>query len=271
MTDEQSTVVKVFFTGLLLLHIDEEEEYCEARIHNRESCHHLTIRVVRKRAGRPDEVLWRHNGPLNDHLWIDVVDDSRSLELYKHGTLDKSNPLPEQDTDIRWAIDLEGIEFHKRPLEIDLEGVRPCIYLTSGLFYTALRTDPKKVKDLRRIGGGEDPLYLYSVASIVGANISLVRPGASVILQFAKQDEPFLALYKPDSNETYTYEVYVENEPILLTQRPYRDFRKYYQVIDDVPPTRRFDLIFGPLPATQDVPCLPSFQGVNPPEEEGQG
>jgi hypothetical protein len=252
--------IRAFFNGLLVMKIDDYKNVCEVGVHNRDAAHYLSIVVVEKRSGAPDVNLWRHQGALPDNLWIDVLNTNRRVEPKFEGDVLDRNPRDDnQRQDIRWAVDLSGKNFHKQVLDIDYAGLRHGICLTHGKFYTAMRTQRSIVSSVRRVDGGEPPLELYRVATVIGAEMRLDQSNSYAILQFEKGDKPLLEL-KPQRG--VSYEIYVENSPLLVSEQPEGDFKKYYQVINGIPSVRRFNLEYHTVPrVSQDVPCLPVILG----------
>jgi len=258
MNEQPAPKIRVFFSGLLIMHIDDKKGLCEVAIPNTED-HFLSIVVSQRKGGFPEKILLKHEGALADDVWIDVIDTDKLLTPYKaKGKLKRKDPPPEHEQDIRWAIDLEGENFHNQKIEMDYSKISRRIYLNKGFFYTAVRTDPQKIKKCIRSGGNKPELELYSVASIIGADISLVGPKARAVLQYANASGLFQEFGK--EGKDITYEIFIQNNP---TQRPEEDFKKLYQVITGISPSQKFNMYFKPDVVDHDVPCMTAFLGVD--------
>jgi hypothetical protein len=255
--------VTVLFSGLLILRFDPSNEFCEVGVLRDTPDHRLSIIVREKRGKAPAATIWRQLGNLDDELWLDVQGLSRRVEMYKvdpDTPLHRATPGAGQDQDIRWAIDLSSSEFHNTPsIKIRPEAISPKMYLTKGLFHTALRTDPTSVRSIKRKGGGKPDLELYRIASVIGANIYYDVEGGLAFLQMGGDEDARLEL--PAKTEYTSYEIIVDNSPLNLNLPREEELKNYYQLIEGISPGRRFE-IKAEAEFTPDVPCMTFFFGT---------
>jgi hypothetical protein len=262
MTLSGSPEVTVLFTGLVILRFDKVRPRCEINLHRVSSDHVPSITVTQKEIAKQSRILWKHYGHLPDELWLDVVNMNRKIEVNKHGdTLDRTGTTSGQENDIRWVIDLESADFHDRPIAIRPDGVGFGMYMTKGHFYTAAKTDPKF--QVKRRDGGKPDAEFHRVASVIAADIVFEHADSALDLHWGRDAGYTLRLEKKPN---VTYEIVVDNSPALEAEARTSDdmhseLKRYYQVLSDVAPGERFDLVFdGPI--SPDVPCMGLILGA---------
>ena len=273
---DQSSDVKIFFSGLLILK-PIENNLCEVFVHTSAPRHFFTIEVRRKHSdNQPDEVMMRHIGPL---AFI-VTDRDGPDQIPVHGMeirkvfgqgagqsvgVKKFAPDNPQPNDLpagfNLAINLEGAGFHqgnpelastnpeeptRRLLDIDPLGARPSILLRDGTLYTAAKTRPNIVINLQK-QNGEAVRELLPFASLIGAAIPL-EANTHVALRWRQQGKvETLNLNKEDNVK---YEIYIVNDPLFendsiqnTEKDPKHDeFREYYKILPRVPSDQQFRL-----------------------------
>lgn len=252
--------VRIFFSGLLMLKPSENDS-CEVFVHSSAPRHYLTIEVRRRQAGRPDEVMMRHVGPLSF-----IQTDPNPAEAPVHGMVIRKvsetqpggvksfappEPQPEGAPDrLSLAIDLASAQFHNvnpgtaRFLDVDPLGARPSILLTDGTLYTAAKTRPELTITLKDTNG-RDVRVLEPFASLIGADISL-DDESIVTVSWTQQGKPeTLNLVKKPGT---SYEIYIINDPLFendsipTPDNPKHDeFKEYYKVLQ-VPSNQQYRL-----------------------------
>jgi hypothetical protein len=277
----ESPQVKVFMTGLFILQFDPKSTHCYVNIHKPAPSHLFSFVVKAKQVGYPDWTLFRHYGDLDEEIRIQVTGATMSAVCkHQYGEVfNREKPTSEQEKDLRWMLDFSYLHPMKK-LTLDLRRLGPGIHINSGVFYTARRTDPKRVQVLktRQMQTGAEELDLHSIPCLIGVNINL---NANEYVYIIRGDERVIRLPNR-SSEGITYEIYIENDPESPYHRhevaPARrsnqrgadrrisHFRKYYQVIRGVSGAEEFEIEYEPLvmlkddekTSTPDVPCMPT-------------
>lgn len=260
--------VRIFFSGLMIIE-PQDDGTCEVFVHSSAPRHYLTIEVRRKQAGRPDELLMRHVGPLS------FVDDETTgqpplhgMVIFKGETNDKgikgffpsTAPQDGEPDSLDRAINFKSSLFHngdpetgvdpttKQPfrlLDVDPLGGRPSISIEDGTFYTAAKTREEFKLTLQRPDGSSEKLEPF--ASLIGADIGL-EPETFVGIRWRQQGRiEQLSLNKA---EGISYEIYIVNDPLFerfavtdLQKDPKHDeFREYYKILNRVPTEEQFRL-----------------------------
>lgn len=283
--------VRIFFSGLMILE-PRADNTCEVFVHSSAPRHYLTIEVRRKRAGRPDELMMRHIGPLAYIGSDSPVDapihgmDIRKVTDGPKGIRSFIPTTPPADGDpqsLGLAIDFQTAGFHNgnpqsidprtnepfHLLDIDPLGSRPSILLDDGTFYTAALTRSDLTIRLQHPDGSDRVLAPF--ASLIGADISLEEDSSLVILwrQFGKLERLEL-----ERTEGTSYEIYIVNDPLFesnsiddLEKDPKHDeFREYYKILHRVPTNQQFRLSVDVPPVTVSrgstrTPCMSIIKG----------
>lgn len=260
--------VRIFFSGLMIIE-PQDDGTCEVFVHSSAPRHYLTIEVRRKQAGRPDELLMRHVGPLaffDDENAGDVplhgmeilkiTDKAKGVKGYFPSTVPQNG---EPDSLAR-AINFESSRFHNgnpeagvdpktksvfRLLDVDPLGGLPSILINDGTFYTAAKTRDEFELILQKPDGSSERLEPF--ASLIGADIEL-EPGTSVAVRWRQQGrKQRLSLTRAKG---ISYEIYIVNDPLFESvaisksdQDPKHDeFREYYKILHRVPTNKQFRL-----------------------------
>lgn len=273
--------MRVYFSGLMILHPSADEQSCQVFVHRRANNHDFSIWLLLKQPRKLDVVLMRHVGllkpiPGESHgFLIEVAPGQRGVRKY-----DGSNPTQEPEAEtLGLAINLQDL--HSGKTRVDETGGRPSLFLNDAIFYTAQRTDPGLVVDLMR--GGSKVKRLTPFTSLIGANIyldqnqkivvrrresgrvdelELPRPasGSRVVVrrrQGGQVDE--LQLMEPPAGSSY--EIYISNDPPVLLPTPHDELTEYYDVLPDVPQRERFTLDFPSAVAPQAAAAKSNFFG----------
>lgn len=288
--------VRIFFSGLMILE-PRDDNTCEVFVHSSAPRHYFTIEVRRKQAGRPDELMMRHVGPLaylgrDDDLVppihgmqiVKVTEGAKGIRSF----IPSTPPADGDPQSLNLAIDFESAGFHNgnpesgtdpttnqpfRLLDIDPLGGRPSILLDDGTFYTAALTRSDLQIRLRHPEGSDRVLAPF--ASLIGADISLEDGSSLAIIwrQFGKVES--LGLRR---REGTSYEIYIVNDPLFeseaitnLERDPKHDeFREYYKILHRVPTNQQFrlsvDIPTGNQPAERPrgstrTPCMSIIKG----------
>ncbi|HXQ71454.1 MAG TPA: hypothetical protein VN844_13245 [Pyrinomonadaceae bacterium] len=284
--------VRIFFSGLMILE-PREDNTCEVFVHSSAPRHYFTIEVRRKQAGRPDELMMRHVGPLA-YLGRDgdIVPPIHGMQIVKltpgakgvRSFIPTTPPIDGDPQSLDLAIDFESAGFHNgnpqsgtdpttnqtfRLLDIDSLGGRPSILLDDGTFYTAALTRSDIEIRLRHPDGSDRVLAPF--ASLIGAAISLDDDSSLVIFwrQFGKLERLEL-----ERTEGTSYEIYIVNDPLFESDsitNPERDpkhdeFREYYKILHRVPTDRQFRLNVTIPPGelsrgSTRTPCMSIIKG----------
>ncbi|HKR13297.1 MAG TPA: hypothetical protein VJT15_14640 [Pyrinomonadaceae bacterium] len=258
---EPNPDVRIFFSGLMILDPDENNERCEVFVHRSAPNHQLTIEVREKQKQGPDLIKMRHVGPLPYALSSpDFEDDppihgmSIAVRANPKGVRAyRGNPNSEGEA-LNLAINLDGEGFHNGATgEIDRLNGRPSILLNDVVFYTADKTSADLSIDLKR--NGQQVRALPPFASLIGGNIYLDN-GDSVIVKWMAQgllEELKLTRLANGSS----YEIYIVNDPLYESDSlgipAHDEFREYYKLLPAITLENQFRLDVKPI------------QGVKPP------
>lgn len=273
--NQQPPTVRIFLTGQLMLQPDAESKSCEVFVNRSAPNHHLTVEVREKRPGQPDAILMRHHGPLEfrqtdppvEGLLIKRIAFSEteggfvpagSIGMYTGAATQFGEALS-------LAIDLRSEGFHpSNEMRVDFDSARPSILIRDGIFHTAFKISPEKVK-VKLTRGTEAPRPLDPFASLIGANIYL-NEGEVLVMNWRELGlSKTLSLTKP-KEEGITYEVYIINDPLYEDEqepKAHDELAEYYKVLPSVSTDDRFKMeveFVQPVAndkGTSKSPCMP--------------
>lgn len=267
-----SPLATVIFRGLLLLRPDAAGNVCEVGVHRRAADHYTTIAIVGRRPGGEDFVIDFLAGPPTGRTFSIGIDPPAGGGVYAYtpGETFDRNAADNDDHDLRWAIDLEGPEFHDGPLGTDAAGILPGIELSHGVFHTVLRTEADDVNVTRK-GGSKPDSILRSIAHVIGAHLAPPE-GSSLLVKWQECGlDRSLRLPRAEDPAGTSYEIYVRNDPPGFSAGPGHDeLEQYYQVIRQggtaVGAAARFTLeaipVKAPFFTTDRIPCMPVVLGL---------
>jgi hypothetical protein len=268
--------VRIFLQGQLLLEPNASGSRCDLGVNRCAPDHRFSMEVRQKMTDpdSPDIILMRHVGPLM-HGGFEMEADPPGIDgVQKFVPADVFLRVANQGhpRDFRWIVDLANTEFHNGRLTVNGTATEPNIRIRDGIFYTALRSDPTRVRVTRK-GGNLPDLQNFRIASMIGVNIYL-RPGKAFKLSCRQNGvEQILRLEKPENgSEIKSYEIWINNDPLYVDPNSspvHSELAQYYRVIDSVEVAgvaaadfKRFDLEFdrvagSPL-GTPTIPCMPA-------------
>jgi hypothetical protein len=245
--------IRIFFHGLIVLSSPDGIS-CVGETHRVPGPPHtLSVEVRVKAPGQPDVILMRHFGNLpgtHPGLSIRVTNATSQPAAYKYVPSPRFNPInptgDEQDDDFRWVINLEGSNFHGRPLSVDTHKTRPGILIEGGVcyFYTALL----RQGSIGVTQGGANRPPLQGLAAIIGANLYLDNGSEAVVTCHAAGGDFVLPLGAPGGG--VSYEIYIDNSPLFedaSSGHTHSELKEYYGVIQGVPSGEQFNLVFPNL------------------------
>jgi hypothetical protein len=269
----QPPTVRIFLTGQLMLQPDAASKSCEVFVNRSAPNHQLTVEVREKRPGQPDAILMRHHGPLEfretnsvDGLLIKHIAFSEAAgELVPAGNMGMytgaATPFGEA---LSLAIDLRGEGFHpSNEMRIDFDSARPSILIQDGIFHTAFKISPEKVKV--KLARGTEKRDLEPFASLIGANVYLNKDEFLVMNWRDLGLSKTLSLTKPKEDGT-TYEIYIINDPLFEDEeepKAHDELAEYYKVLPSVATEDRFKMqveFVQPVASdkgTSKSPCMP--------------
>lgn len=278
-----SPLVTVFFRGLLLINPNAAGTSCEIGVHRRAADHYPTIAIVGRKRNGDEFVIEFISGPPRGRSFSISAQPPKGhapaageVSAYLPA-LEYPEPFDREhgkndDKDFRWAVDLEGPEFHDGQLGADEAGTLPGIVMSHGVFYTALLTDKREITVTRRGGGvGKPEKDLQRIAQFVGAHI--VPPeGHTLLVEWEDRGvAKSMSLPRPE-DEGATYQIYVRNDPPGFIQETSHDeLELYYDVIRQggsaIGVGDRFSLKAEPvrkepLLTTDRIPCMPVVLGL---------
>ena len=274
----QPPTVRIFLTGQLMLQPDAESKSCEVFVNRSAPNHQLTVEVREKRPGQPDAILMRHHGPLEfrtdppiDGLLIKRIAFSEAEGGFvPAGSIGSytgaATPFGEA---LNLAIDLRSEGFHpSNEMKVDFDSARPSIIIQDGIFHTACKIQPEKVK-VKLTRGTEPPRPLEPFASLIGANVYLNENERLVMNWLDMGISRTLTLTKP-KNAGITYEIYIINDPLFEDEeepKAHDELAQYYKVLPSVSTNDRFKMeveFVQPVAndkGTSKSPCMPVVVG----------
>lgn len=176
------------------------------------------------------------------------------------------DPLKDRGRDFRWAIDLEGDEFHREFLDVDMTKIRSTGIITSGVFYSAERTDEVSLPNITRTRGGV-PHGMSSITGVIGARID-VASGSHLNLEVQEGTNAPKLISLPRDREDKpgtTYVIRISNEPPEGTTTDPDELLNYYQVLKkrvggNILDGEKWKLAPNPpsmVVSTDEIPCMP--------------
>lgn len=267
--------VRIYLHGQLILEPGPDEGECTVGVNRCSPAHQFSFEVRQRMLDpdAPDIILTRRLGTLATDIEIDVVDAEDPDEPANEGVTRFVPDVPfGQPQDFRWLLDLEGRNFHDSDVVINGADVEPSVIIREGLFYTASRTDDRRLR-VTREGGGKDPSNLGVVAAIVGVNIYL--RGRKVKVTYG-DDALLLPPESAPANVKY-YEIRITNDPPFVSEDApvaHDEFREYYKTVkclrvdgQQVADFLRFRLLLEriqtPGLGSPTIPCMPLGSGVS--------
>jgi hypothetical protein len=295
---------KIFFHGQLLWYPDTDPnnggKSLRIGVLRCAANHYLTIELRIKKAGQPDLTIMRYLGPMRFRLpnvnepglLIDVVDlagqtipDNHVSKYIPDPDFVRLPDSPSDPQDYRWGVDLDDIhkveEQQHEILKLDPHCTDPSIKVTSGILYTALKSDDDVVITKVSLKTKKE-VDFYPIAAVMGINIYLAD-GQLLDLKWLREDGLLqeLKLDKPDKDTSY--EIYIDNNPTYtntdtdIDARTHTDFTEFYKAFKlESLPDEKFDLRLHPdLQAehktkfvqhgvklgTPTIPCMPGGSG----------
>jgi hypothetical protein len=260
----QDPTISIFFTGLLVFCFDKRRKRCQIGVLSKDD-HELRMSVVKKGRGPEngleqtltiDHALIRQSSELLLDVEGEPSSEQRTAEPFIAGDRDKP---PTDPQDFRRLVDLEGAHFYNRPLKVRSGVLRPILFVTKGLFYTAaLTSEPYRAVPVSSDGSKRTPgagRSLGHIAEVAGANIYLTRPNQALVLRAGRNGSELLRLNREEGT---IYEITVENGD--TPQAPAgSDFHYYYDAIELNRGEPKILIEPCGLPALRgrEAPCLP--------------
>lgn len=263
--------VRVFFIGLNILALTDNDTAVQAFVHNSSSEHKLTIEARRKRRGKPDQLMMRHVGPLTPT----VADETRTHGFLitasgvtrGKGVLGYNGKDPSPDgTKLSDSFNLSDL-LGTPAGDVDQFGGLPSVLVDHGVFYTA-----EKVTTRARLfkPDGSTKMDLTEVPTILAANIYLdpANPEQFVDLFWRQEGEDVhCPLPQPKTPNAFNYEIYVVNEPLFEPDSAlprHGEFDEYFKILPDVSDEDKFDIEFLediPDRGSTRAPCMSILLG----------
>ncbi|HEX8146965.1 MAG TPA: hypothetical protein VF591_07280 [Pyrinomonadaceae bacterium] len=253
-------VVRILFSGQLILQSPRDKKICEVSINRSAPDHVLSVEVRGKKDNVPDVVLMRHFGPLSfttlaeqpartHGMYIRLgAGGSAGVMRYDGGRVGAASALGD-------ALNLVTLHDTANPrpsLKIDERAGRPSISIDGGVFYTALKT-ARKFKLTKPNAGTTDE---SNFASLIGAAIE----GNAEMIWTQNGLRVNLAL-RPD-DRFQRFEIYVTNDPLYEDEEdgsapPHDEFDEYYKMLPGVQSHQKCTLKQELQPAVTSPPDLP--------------
>jgi hypothetical protein len=255
--------VRILLSGFLLVRFNGCNTPCEIGIPRAIGRHNLNIYVVKLQRDKKPEIVYSYFGPLKDALWLGVF-RPKYPGVRRFG-MARFDPAKADKHDFGYAVDLESAEYHGGSLQWDTDRLTPSIYITNGLFYSEMLTDPQEVSITRLCPGNKKQASYRRVATMIAADIDFDNdlksnpiPGFAS-LRFGQDAKPVLQMDWDPTGAT-RYEMHIENEPLDPQDIKESDFQEYYRVVRNDMTGKHYDFEF-PGKVTNQLPCMPGVFG----------
>lgn len=225
----QNPTITLYFTGLLVFCFDQDNKYCQIGIHSITDDHELKLRLVKKTpdpATGSEQTLTIPHAMIRSakNLWLNVEGTPSPKQQAKPFIAGKRNQPPVDPQDFRHVVDLEGEHFYNRRLKIKRGILKPSLFITQGVFYTAsLTSQPCQVVTAANDSNHShahtnrsSPAHatghsLGKIADYVGVNIYLNRSNQAIVLRAGSQSGPEMLRLKKERDTRY--EITIDNGP----------------------------------------------------------
>lgn len=241
-------LVRVFFTGQMIVKPTPSGDKCEVFIHRNALDHELSIEVRLKRPGKPDSVMMRHMGPLEfarpeppnpvaEHGLFIIAAAPAGIRRYNGVDTTEGKRLG-------LALDLKN--FHPGKTKVSKAAGQPSILMNDAIFYSAEETHPELIVELQKNGVTIKTLTPFT--TVIGANIY----SDLVTVEWREKGRlETLKLVRPAPNASF--EIYIINDPLCEgPPRPglpaHDELKEYYNALPEVPHPDRFNLFFTAVP-----------------------
>ena len=223
--------------------------------------HYFSLLVKVKEGNDAPYTLWRCFKP--EDLTLGVGNPTSGAQKFTPTVAQRFDRkyLKHDCMDWRWTLRIEEFLDQQEPVPEynDKTKLEKGMVVTTGLFHTAIKTDRDRTRVYCDYGGGYTR-ELYSIASLIGANIYLVGDDKATLYG------PHGAIISMEKRRNVTYEIYVEYEPQTpslgtktesCARTAKSHFHNYYYAMSANQPKRRCDIYSATSEAaTPDVPCM---------------
>ncbi|MFN0122937.1 MAG: hypothetical protein ACKV2V_20750 [Blastocatellia bacterium] len=214
--------IRISLTGLLVLRFDKDRKSARFGVHrpdHQDHKHILGITIKEVFSNRTDVTTLTETDLGLDNICLDAP--VAGVTTYENGPFDRDSDLDDPQ-DFRWAIDIEGGEFHGHKLPVKTDQLQRNILINHGTFYTGARTPvtitrEQSTKSIRA-----------EVAFLCGVNLYL-KDEESLILRYGDNQQKVLTK-TPDNAFIIAIEYTRHDKP-----RPgevFNDFSAYYEALD---------------------------------------
>lgn len=231
---KQDDKIIIRFGGLLVFCFDKRRKICQVGVHSSTDDHELRLRLV-KRGPDPEseseQTLTLSHAQIRQfsELWLNVEGEPAMERAAERFIVGEPNEPPTDPQDWRWIVDLECL--YNRKLRLRKGVLRPIVYVTTGLFYTAeLSSEPYLAVPVTSTGTKRrraTSRSLGRIASVVGAHIHLTHPDQALVLRAGRNGSELFRLRREEGAK---YEITVDNGD--TPQAPAGgDFHYYFDAI----------------------------------------
>jgi hypothetical protein len=263
--------VQIFFHGQLILR-SADGLGCDVAVNPIATDHVLSIEARIKRGQGPDLMRMRHLGPLNfrnsEAVLIEVRGGAApvvpaAFKMVGNDPINFANAASARDDDFRWILNVEGLQFHNRPLNFPGFASQNVIRLRRGEYFFKTAAHPNPRLQYLRSGGGQQNATFDTIGSVASASVFLGE-NQTLVMRWRDGTAVGERTLRLEKAEDTRYEIYIENTPLFLDTPAEPDlprmdeFIHYYKVLD-VPEAERFSVVPRIRPdgqlGTPDVPC----------------
>ncbi|MBI1763985.1 MAG: hypothetical protein HYR56_21375 [Acidobacteria bacterium] len=285
-TIPENPAAKIIIDGLFAFCLNPKKRQMELGVYEFADEHVFSLRIT-KRMRETDELVgetWEIKPPRGSghlqNISIKVKNRPSDLEVYQNGSLGEevfqSDPTtlgdinPEDDEvkhDFRWVIDLEGMRYHNRKLDMTPGTLTRRIRIPNGVVSTH-EIGPREVKsafpEAARLANRALAFKRCYVASQMAVDLVADSAEEQVVIAYnagAPDKRNRLTLTPADD---FYYEILLHNncQRDGNTDKHFSDFQHYYNVFADVAADERIDFApFAKGTGDKTSPCDLIFLG----------
>jgi hypothetical protein len=239
--------VQIHFSGLMVFHLNPNTKSYEVGVLSEENSHNHEFCIQRKGASHP---LCRADLPKGKRWTLAVVPAPGSAsvtappaaDVMKVGRKGRRPDDEKAQFDFDWIVDLEGPEFHNKPLELQPGQLVPIIQLPKARLFTAYKSE-----DFVRWKGKkpQNPELFGFVSETTGMTLR-IKAGEKVVLSEDGGDEILSIPYAPPTPVGRSDEVITIANIRPDSKDGSSDFHMYYKLFKGAPIEEQYDFDLNP-------------------------
>jgi hypothetical protein len=230
---QQQPDATILMDGISLISFDDQQHCQVGMLDDAAGDHHF--KLVIRRTQRGSTIKLDHCLDLKKNICVDAINSSingvvRYIPYSPGGgfsEFDRAKDIGDPH-DFRWILDLEGPEFHGHRMTSTGKPFKSNIFISSGIMYTAEKTEERFGRITLCPPGNPDPRFLGKGADVVGIDlICNVGKKSGIVLK----DKCGKSVCLPKETGVH-YEIRFENNCVKPLTSP-SDFQLYYNAFKD--------------------------------------